>query len=216
MLSIGQFFSRHTASLLISLSTVSITAFAANPGYFLGGLLFAGTYATSTTLLKHNQKRKVMHIAGISKDEYKHIELQLSTANKHIQTLSQNYLRVRSVSAFKQLLEMTRISKNIVKIVKTDPQKFYNVEPFFYAHLPSAVELTDKYTMLSKQPVKDKEIQVTLSKTRETLSDLNSTFQIDLKDALSNDIDHLQMEIEFANRSNLRRKEQLEWRGDEK
>lgn len=70
--------------------------------------------------------------------------------------------------------------------------------------------------MLSKQPVKDKEIQVTLSKTRETLSDLNSTFQIDLKDALSNDIDHLQMEIEFANRSNLRRKEQLEWRGDEK
>jgi 5-bromo-4-chloroindolyl phosphate hydrolysis protein len=216
MLSIGQFFSRHTASLLISLSTVSITAFAANPGYFLGGLLFAGTYATSTTLLKHNQKRKVMHIAGISKDEYKHIELQLSTANKHIQTLSQNYLRVRSVSAFKQLLEMTRISKNIVKIVKTDPQKFYNVEPFFYAHLPSAVELTDKYTMLSKQPVKDKEIQVTLSKTRETLSDLNSTFQIDLKDALTNDIDHLQMEIEFANRSNLRRKEQLEWRGDEK
>ncbi|MFJ7405927.1 MULTISPECIES: 5-bromo-4-chloroindolyl phosphate hydrolysis family protein [unclassified Lysinibacillus] len=216
MLSIGQFFSRHTASLLISLSTVSITAFAANPGYFLGGLLFAGTYATSTTLLKHNQKRKVMHIAGISKDEYKHIELQLSTANKHIQTLSQNYLRVRSVSAFKQLLEMTRISKNIVKIVKTDPQKFYNVEPFFYAHLPSAVELTDKYTMLSKQPVKDKEIQVTLSKTRETLSDLNSTFQIDLKDALSNDIDHLQMEIEFANRSNLRRKEQLDWRGDEK
>ncbi|AHN21923.1 hypothetical protein T479_11295 [Lysinibacillus varians] len=216
MLSIGQFFSRHTASLLISLSTVSITAFAANPGFFLGGCLFAGTYATSTTLLKLNQKRKVMHIAGITKDEYKHIDLQLSTANKHIQTLSQNYLRVRSVSAFKQLLEMTRISKNIIKIVKTDPRKFYNVEPFFYAHLPSAVELTEKYTMLSKQPVKDKEIQITLSKTRETLADLNSTFQIDLKDALSNDIDHLQMEIEFANRSNLKRKEQLEWRGEEK
>lgn len=90
------------------------------------------------------------------------------------------------------------------------------MEPFFYAHLPSAVELTEKYTMLSKQPVKDKEIQITLSKTRETLADLNSTIQIDLKDALSNDIDHLQMEIEFANRSNLKRKEQLEWRGEEK
>ncbi len=157
-----------------------------------------------------------MQIAGITKEEYKHIETQLTAANKNIQTLSQNYLRVRSVSAFKQLLEMTRISKNIVKIVKTDPRKFYNVEQFFYAHLPSAVELTDKYTMLSRQPVKDKEIQITLSKTRETLTDLNDTIQIDLKDALSNDIDHLQMEIEFANRSNLRRKEQLEWRGDDK
>ena len=91
-----------------------------------------------------------MQIAGITKEEFKHIETQVLKANKHIQTLSQNYLRVRSVSAFKQLLEMTRISKNIVKIVKTDPRKFYNVEPFFYAHLPSAVELTDKYTMLSK------------------------------------------------------------------
>ncbi|MET4562286.1 5-bromo-4-chloroindolyl phosphate hydrolysis family protein [Lysinibacillus parviboronicapiens] len=216
MLSVGQFLSRHTASLILSLSTVSIAAIAANPGFFLGGLLFAGTYATSTMLLKHNQKKKVMQIAGISKEEYKHIESQISTANKHIQSLSQNYLRVRSVSAFKQLLEMTRISKNIVKMVKTDPRKFYNVEQFFYAHLPSAVELTDKYTMLSKQPVKDKEIQITLSKTRETLTDLNDTIQIDLKDALSNDIDHLQMEIEFANRSTSRRKEQLEWRGDDK
>lgn len=216
MLSVGQFFSRHTASFLISLTTVSITAIAANPGFFLGGLLFAGTYASGTTLLKHRQKKKFMQIAGITKEEYKHIETQLKAANKNIQTLSQNYLRVRSVSAFKQLLEMTRISKNIVKIVKTDPRKFYNVEQFFYAHLPSAVELTDKYTMLSRQPVKDKEIQITLSKTRETLTDLNDTIQVDLKDALSNDIDHLQMEIEFANRSNIRRKEQLEWRGDDK
>lgn len=216
MLSVGQFFSRHTASFLISLTTVSITAIAASPGYFLGGILFAGTYASSTALLKYRQKKKFMQIAGITKEEYKHIESQLTAANKNIQTLSQNYLRVRSVSAFKQLLEMTRISKNIVKIVKTDPRKFYNVEQFFYAHLPSAVELTDKYTMLSRQPVKDKEIQLTLSKTRETLTDLNDTIQTDLKDALSNDIDDLQMEIEFANRSNIRRKEQLEWRGDDK
>lgn len=216
MLSIGHFFSRHTASLIFSLSTVSIAVIAANPGFFLGGIIFAGTYSASTFLLKHNQKKKVMKLAGITKEEYKHIDSQLSTANKQIQALSQNYLRVRSVAAFKQLLEITRISKNIVKIVKTDPQKFYNVEQFFYAHLPSAVQLTDKYTMLSKQPVKDKDIQLTLSKTRETLTDLNETIQIDLKDALSNDIDHLQMEIEFANRSNNRRKEQLEWRGDDK
>lgn len=136
MLSVGQFFSRHTASFLISLTTVSITAIAASPGYFLGGILFAGTYASSTALLKYRQKKKFMQIAGITKEEYKHIESQLTAANKNIQTLSQNYLRVRSVSAFKQLLEMTRISKNIVKIVKTDPRKFYNVEQFFLCTSP--------------------------------------------------------------------------------
>lgn len=216
MLSVGQFFSRHTISFFISLSSVSIAAIATNPGYFLGGLLFAGTYTASTLVLKTTQKKKVMKLAGISKEEYQHIDAQLSIAQKQIQTLSQNYLRVRSISTFKQLLEMTRFSKNIIKIVKSNPQKFYQVEQFFYAHLPSAVQLTEKYTMLTKQPVKDKEIQLTLSQTRETLTDLNDTIQTDLKDALSNDIDHLQMEIEFANRSNTRKKEQLEWRGDNK
>ena len=216
MLSVGQFFSRHTISFFISLSSVSIATIATNPGFFLGGLLFAGTYTASTFLLKATQKKKVMKLAGISKEEYHHIDSQLATAHKQIQTLSQNYLRVRSISTFKQLLEMTRISKNIIKIVKANPQKFYQVEQFFYAHLPSAAQLTEKYTMLTKQPVKDKEIQLTLSQTRETLTDLNDTIQTDLKDVLSNDIDHLQMEIEFANRSNTRKKEQLEWRGDNK
>lgn len=98
MLSVGQFFSRHVASFFISLTTVSIATIAANPGFFLGGLLFGGSYATSTALLKYRQKRKVMQLAGITKEEYKHIETQLSTANKQIQTLSQNYLRVRSVA----------------------------------------------------------------------------------------------------------------------
>lgn len=39
MLSVGQFLSRHTASLILSLSTVSIAAIAANPGIFLGGFI---------------------------------------------------------------------------------------------------------------------------------------------------------------------------------
>ncbi|GLC89126.1 5-bromo-4-chloroindolyl phosphate hydrolysis family protein [Lysinibacillus piscis] len=216
MLTVGHFFSRHTASFLLSLTTVSITAIATNPGLFLGSLLFAGTYTASTTLLKYRQRRKFMQLTGITKEEYQHISALLTTANKQLQTLNQNYLRVRSISAFKQLLEITRVSKNIMKIVKTEPRKFYQVESFFYAHLPSAVELTEKYSLLSKQPVKDAEIQLTLSKTRDTLTDLNDTIKGDLKDALADDIDHLQMEIEFANRSNNRRREQLEWRGEDK
>ena len=73
MLSVGQFFSRHSASFLISLTTVSIAAIAANPGFFLGGLLFAGSYATSTALLIHRQEKKFMLIAGCRTQEFKHI-----------------------------------------------------------------------------------------------------------------------------------------------
>lgn len=33
---------------------------------------------------------------------------------------------------------------------------FYEAEDFFFSHLDSLVELTEKYAFLEKQPVKDK------------------------------------------------------------
>ena len=80
------------------------------------------------------------------------------------------YGKVRSVQAFKQLHEMNTLSRRILAIVRTNPQKFYHVENFFYAHLDSAVELTSKYAILVNQPLKDKEIQIALQNTRETLN----------------------------------------------
>ena len=96
---------------------------------------------------------------------------------------------------------MTKLSRRIVNIVQTNPQKFYTVEDFFYAHLPSAVQLTENYTMLSQQQIKDNEIHLALEDTRKTLKDLHETMENDLKDALASDLENLKIELDFASKS---------------
>ena len=76
---------------------------------------------------------------------------------------------------------MNTLSRRILAIIKANPQKFYHVENFFYAHLDSAVELTSKYAILVNQPLKDKEIQIALQNTRETLTDVNEQLEQDLR-----------------------------------
>src|SRR5690606_18819528 len=112
--------------------------------------------------------------------------------------LNSLYGQVRSVQAFKQLYEMNNLSRKILNIVRSNPRKFYHVEPFFYAHLDSAVELTSKYAMLVNQPLKDKDLRIALQNTRETLGDVNRQLEQDLRGALASDIEKLQMEIDFV------------------
>lgn len=176
--------------------------------------IIAVTYTLSNFIMKHIQHHQVCKHHGLSRQEYKHIAEQLKKAEQQILEFNKYFLRVRSVHQFKLILEMHRLSRNIIKIVKKEPKKFYNVEPFFYAHLETATQLTKQYTMLTQQPLKDREIQLALSETRTTLTDLHDTIEYDLKRALADDIEQLKIEIEFAKHSNKQQQERIEWLGD--
>ncbi|ATP40222.1 5-bromo-4-chloroindolyl phosphate hydrolase [Solibacillus sp. R5-41] len=157
-----------------------------------------------------NQRKKI----GLSKSEYQLIDAQLKQAKAHTQSLTQQIVRVRSIRSFKQINEMSKLSKRIINIVQTNPQKFYAVEDFFYAHLPSAVQLSDKYTLLTKEQVTGNEIHLALEDTRKTLKDLHVTMEEDLKNALASDIENLKIELDFAKMSNEKRKERLKVGGE--
>lgn len=214
MLNAIHFIKRQFISLLATAgaSIFSIAVF--HPGFWPGVGIIIGTYFITGTITKQVQLQQFCKQADITRLEYKHIEKQLAQAEHYIAQLGKFFFRVRSIHQFKQMTDIHRLAKSIVKIVKNEPKKFYHVESFFYAHLETATQLTDKYTMLSKQPLKDKEIQLAITDTRATLTDLHETLEQDLKLALSNDIEHLKMEIEFAKLSNRQQTEQLDWRGD--
>ncbi|MGB6406714.1 MAG: 5-bromo-4-chloroindolyl phosphate hydrolysis family protein, partial [Planococcus donghaensis] len=95
-------------------------------------------------------------------------------------------------------MDMTKIANKIIMVVQQNPRKFYLAEPFFYSHLDSAIELTEKYTLLVGQPVKDTEMRITLQDTREMLLSLNKVMEQDLKRVLSSDIERLRMELDYA------------------
>lgn len=171
-------------------------------------------YIVSNKITFAIQKTAQSKKIGFSKSEYELIEAQLKQAKGYVNSLNQQYIRVRSVRSFKQINEMSKLSKRIINIVQTNPQKFYAVEDFFYAHLPTAVQLSDKYTLLTKEQVSGNEIHLALEDTRKTLKELHVTMEDDLKNALSSDIENLKIELDFAKMSNDKRKERLKIGGE--
>ena len=177
------------------------------------GLLLV-IYLGSTFTIKQLQITSTLKKDGLNRSEYNYIQSQMTGAQQKLKRLNGYYGKVRSVQAFRQLHEINTLSRRILGIVRTNPKKFYHVEDFFYAHLDSAVELTSKYSILVNQPLKDKEIQIALQNTRETLTDVNSQLEQDLRNVLSSDMDRLQMELDFVDATMKKKKPVLDMKGD--
>lgn len=217
MLGAKNFITRHALNLLFGFTAFFITNLLFNEselGIFFVPILSIATYFISNKVINIIQISKRSKELGLSRSEYKHIEAQLKLAKGHINSLTQQYVRVRSISSFKLLNDMTKLSKRIINIVQTSPQKFYAVDDFFYSHLQSAVQLTSTYTMLSQQQVKDIDVHLTLEETRRTLKDLHGTLESDLRQALQSDLENLRIELDYVKFENEKKRQQIElWGG---
>ena len=207
MLGAMDFITRHALNFLFSITLGIISFF--NIGEWFAIAVPIVSYFISNKLILTFQTYKRRKQLGLTKTEYRQIELQLKKAREQINKLTQQYTRVRSIKSFKLINETSKVSRRIINIVNSDPHKFYAVEDFFYAHLPSAVELTDKYTLLTKEQVKGTDIHLALEETRKTLKDLHGTIEEDLKLALQSDIENLKIELDFAKLSNEKRLDRI-------
>lgn len=206
MLGAMNFITRHAFNFLISFTVFTFTVLNLDMA-LVGFALFFGSYYVSNLAIVNIQKLKRSKELGITKADYNLIEAQLKQARERVNQLSQQ--RVRSMKSFRLLHDMSKISRRILNIVDKNPHKFYAVEDFFYSHLPSAVELADKYTLLTKEQVKGTDIHIALEETRKTLKVLNETFEDDLRSALQSDIDHLKIELDFAKLEHEKRQERV-------
>ncbi len=216
MFKFGQFIIRNSFNLIVILSTWMICTFNFDVNFWISSLIAIISYLPSNYTIKNIQLSKYLKRIGLTRSEYKHIKSQLNEAYSELRNLNRFYTKVRSISTFKQIFEMNRLAKRIVNIVNKNPKKFYNVEQFFYAHLHSASELTEKYALLSTQPIKDMDVHLALQETRETLEGLNNIMQEDLHAVLATDIEELKMELDFAQLSTSQKQLSATMRGDSK
>src|SRR4051812_10894363 len=143
---------------------------------------------TSRFLKKHQLTRK----------EYRYIKKNLDEAKQKINRLNKSLFTIRDLSTLKQRIDVLRITRKIQSMTKTEPKRFYKAEKFYFSHLDSVVELTEKYRFLSKQPKKNHEIDVSLYETRQTLTDLTKALEEDVYYVISDDVDSLNFEIDVA------------------
>ncbi|MGG3916145.1 5-bromo-4-chloroindolyl phosphate hydrolysis family protein [Rossellomorea vietnamensis] len=168
-------------------------------GFPLTLLSGVGTGILFFMIVKALQKKWWLNKNGLSGQEFRYINRNLKEAKEKVKRLQRQQLRVRSLGAFKQILEINRLSRRIYQLVRKEPKRFFSAESFFFYHLDSVVEITEKYTFLASQPGKNKETFLSLQQTRTTLDDLTGSLENDLQKVLADDMDHLQIELNFAN-----------------
>ena len=195
---IENFIKRQSVSLPLMTVMFPVLYLGAEIGLIASGAVAAGTYIASNSTIKQVQLSSDSKNLGMTRSEFKNVRNQIREGKEKIKQLQGNYYKVRSISSFKQLMDMTKIANKIITVVQQNPRKFYLAEPFFYSHLDSAIELTEKYTLLVGQPVKDQEMRIALQDTREMLLSLNKVMEQDLKQVLSSDVEKLRMELDYA------------------
>ncbi|MBL4951965.1 5-bromo-4-chloroindolyl phosphate hydrolysis family protein [Neobacillus sp. OS1-32] len=144
------------------------------------------------------QSRSFLKKHQLTRKEYRYIRKNLSEANKKINRLNKSLFTIRDLSSVKQRIDILRITKKIQKMAAKEPKRFYQAESFYFSHLDSIVELTEKYSFLASQPKKNLEINQSLIETRQTLNELTKVLENDLFQVVSDDVDHLNFEIDVA------------------
>jgi 5-bromo-4-chloroindolyl phosphate hydrolysis protein len=137
----------------------------------------------------------------ISRKEYRYIKKNLMEAKQKINRLNKNLFTIRDISSVKQRIDLLRITRKIHKMTTKEPKRFYQAEQFYFSHLDSVVELTEKYSFLSSQPKQNMEMGQSLIETRHTLTELTRVLEEDLYKVISDDIDNLNFEIDVAKHS---------------
>jgi len=145
--------------------------------------------------------------SGLTRSEYKYIQAQLRDSKMKIGRLQKAMFSVRNVITIKQNYEVLQVAKKIQSIVENEPRRFYEAEQFYYSHLDSMVELTEKYAFLTKQPAKTSEIKDSLNETRITISSMADTIKQDLYKILNEDMDDLRVELDVAKNAIDKRKD---------
>jgi 5-bromo-4-chloroindolyl phosphate hydrolysis protein len=158
--------------------------------------------------LKWMMTRKFLKQQGLSRKEYRFIRKNLKDAKVKIKRLQKAFLSVRRIDTFRLFYDMYKLVRKIYGLIKKEPKRFYQAESFFYVHLDSMVELAEKYALLNTQPVQNKEMIQSVQETKRTLQELHHEVEKDLYQLLSNDMDELHFELEYAKRS-LKHKQPL-------
>ncbi|MBL5779145.1 5-bromo-4-chloroindolyl phosphate hydrolysis family protein [Bacillus sporothermodurans] len=191
--------------LIITLPTTVaiwlISFFVYSQPYWLASLFALGGGAIVYSVIKWYTSHHYLKRHRLTRKEYAYIVKNLKEAQKKIQRLQKVFFSMRNIGAFKQMLEIIRLTKRIQTIIKKEPGRFFKAEKFYFYHLDSIVELSEKYTFLASQPAKNDKLSFSLNETRDTLKDLKRSIEKDLYEVLSSDIDHLEMELDVAKHS---------------
>ncbi|WP_170006043.1 5-bromo-4-chloroindolyl phosphate hydrolysis family protein [Bacillus fonticola] len=178
-----------------------VSIFGFDQSFLLSGAIGTGAgllvFWASGAVLKHRFLKR----HGLTRREYQYIKKNLDEAKTKISRLHKALFSIRHIPSLKQRVWFMRVTRKIYMLTKKEPKRFYLAERFYFSHLDSAVELAEKYVFLAAQPVKNRELDLSLIETRRMLDELTVQVEKDLHQMISGDIDQLHFEMDVAKHS---------------
>jgi 5-bromo-4-chloroindolyl phosphate hydrolysis protein. len=194
------------ASILVFSLTWFISFVSFDKGFFLSTLnAFLGGAVTYFGI-KSYMNYRYLKMNGLTRREYKLVQKSLKEAKVKIQRLQRALFKPHNLIHAKQSFETLKVAKKIYSITKNEPGRFFKAEEFYFDHLDSLVELSEKYAFLAAQPAKTRELERSLDETWKTITRMTDTIKDDLYNMLEGDIDTLHFELDVAKRSIVRKK----------
>ena len=192
---------RITISIPVMITVWLVSFFAFDQSF-----LFSSVIATGLAFLTYIFVSLIIYFRFLKKNhlsmtEHRYIRKNLAEAKQKIRRMQLAFFSIRKISFLKEMYELLRTTRKIYAITKKEPKRFYQADKFYFSHLDSAVEMIEKYALLSSQYQKKVEVEVVLDKTARTIKELKDVIERDLYYMLSNDIDKLDFELDVAKKS---------------
>lgn len=175
-----------------------VSFFAINNPFGLSTVLSLAGGAAAYWLTGFYTKSRFLKKNQLTRKEYHYIKKNLEDAKQKISRIHKTLFSIRHIPSLKERVELLRIVRRIYSLTKKEPRRFFLAERFYFSHLDSILELTEKYAFLSSQPKKNRELELSLRDTQDTLSDLSKLVEDDLYRMLRNDLEDLSFEIDVA------------------
>lgn len=191
--------------------------------FILGGLLFSfsGRKRYSKTADKKDATEKALHRltedketfykeAGMSKEETQFFRETMNTAKNQIMVLEKNLSQVSKLKAIEARNNTIHLTQTLFKDITNEPRRLHEVDKFLYVHLPSLVDLTEKYIEINNHEIKNKTTFETLEKSAVTIDDMCQLIAVDYAAFKADDIAEMDLEIELAKQAIERDNEKQE------
>lgn len=134
----------------------------------------------------------------LTRKEYRYIKDNLDEAGQKISRLQKALLSVHSIQSLKDRVEFIKVVRKIYRLTRKQPGRFYLAESFYFSHLDSAVELSEKYVFLSSQPAITPDLDLSLREAMLMLEKIKPLIEEDLYKVISEDHEQLDYEIDVA------------------
>lgn len=191
--------------------------------FILGGLLFSVTglkkqskstdkKATIDESLHRltEDKETFYKEAGMSKEETQFFRETMNTAKNQILVLEQNLKQVSKLKAIESRNNTIHLTQALFKDITNEPRRLHEVDKFLYVHLPSLVDLTEKYNEINNHEIKNKTTFETLEKSASTIDEMCQLIAVDYAAFKADDLAEMDLEIELAKQAIERDNEEQE------